>query len=103
MRPGRQPRGSQASAAPDDHSTASTRPITAAAGEVQVPRGRFYLLGDHRDAVRDSRLSPAVQGMGFVAESQVIGRVDLVIASSAGAPWWDPRGWRGSRVLEGVR
>ena len=81
---------------------AGRRPLDAA-GEVQVPRGRFFVLGDHRDAVRDSRLSPAVQGMGFVAPEQVIGRVDLVVASSARAPWWDPRGWRPSRVLEGVR
>jgi len=81
---------------------AGRRPLDAA-GEVQVPRGQFYMLGDHRDAVRDSRLSPAVQGMGFVAEAQVIGRVDLVVASSEGAHWWDPRGWRPSRVLEVVR
>lgn len=81
---------------------AGRRPLDAA-GEVQVPRGRIYVLGDHRDAVRDSRLSPAVEGMGFVDEAQVIGRVDLVVASSEGAPWWDPRGWRPGRVLEVVR
>jgi signal peptidase I len=81
---------------------AGRRPLDAA-GEVQVPRGQFYVLGDHRDAVRDSRLSPAVQGTGFVGAGQVIGRVDLVVASTEAAHWWDPRGWRPGRLLEVVR
>ncbi|EYD78005.1 Signal peptidase I [Rubellimicrobium mesophilum DSM 19309] len=76
---------------------AGTRPLDAGL-EVEVPRGRFYVLGDHRDAARDSRLSPAVGGTGFVSEGQVIGRVDMVVASAEGRHWWDPRGWRPGRI-----
>ena len=71
--------------------------------QVEVPEGRFYVLGDHRDAVRDSRLSPAVGGTGLVAAGQVIGRVDMVVASAEGRHWWDPRGWRLGRIGEIVR
>jgi signal peptidase I len=81
---------------------AGARPLDAAQ-EVTVPDGFLYVLGDHRDAARDSRLAPAVRGTGLVALDRVVGRVDLVIASSEAARWWDPRGWRPSRVLEGVR
>lgn len=81
---------------------AGPRPLDAAR-EVQVPRGRIFVLGDHRDAARDSRLSPAVQGTGLVALGRVIGRVDMVLASSGSRHGWDPRGWRPGRLLEVVR
>jgi signal peptidase I len=74
-----------------------------AAGEVLVPEGFLYILGDHRDAAADSRLARAVRGTGLVAEEQVIGRVDLVLASSEARHPWDPRGWRWDRLLEAVR
>lgn len=70
--------------------------------EVAVPRGELFVLGDHRDAAQDSRLSPAVRGTGFVSPDQIVGRVDLVIASSEAAHPWDPRGWRLGRLLRGV-
>lgn len=81
---------------------AGARPLDAA-GEVEVPRGQIYVLGDHRDAARDSRLSPAVQGTGLVDEGRVIGRVDMVAASTQARRWWDPRGWRIGRIGEVVR
>ena len=81
---------------------AGKRPLDAGL-EVEVPRGQIYVLGDHRDAARDSRLSPAVDGTGFVSPGQVIGRVDMVVASAEGRHWWDPRGWRLSRIGEIVR
>lgn len=73
------------------------------AGEVTVPDGFLYILGDHRDAARDSRLARGVRGTGLVAEELVIGRVDLVLASSEARHPWDPRGWRLGRLLEAVR
>jgi signal peptidase I len=78
------------------------RPLDAA-GEVTVPDGFLYILGDHRDAAQDSRLARAVRGTGLVAEEQVIGRVDLVLASSEARRFWDLRGWRWDRLLESVR
>lgn len=81
---------------------AGVRPLDAME-EVTVPEGRLFVLGDHRDAAQDSRLAPAVRGTGLVALGQVIGRVDLVLASSDARRPWDPRGWRLSRLLRGVR
>jgi signal peptidase I len=71
--------------------------------EIAVPEGSLFVLGDHRDAALDSRLSRAVRGAGPVAEAEVVGRVELVLASSASLWAWDPRGWRLSRLLEPVR
>lgn len=71
-------------------------------GEVEVPEGFLFVLGDHRDAAQDSRLAAAVRGTGLVARDQVIGRVDAVLWSSGAAVPWDPRGWRPGRILEAV-
>jgi signal peptidase I len=81
---------------------AGKRPLDAGL-EVEVPRGQYYVLGDHRDAARDSRLSPAVDGTGIVSPGQVVGRVDMVVASTEARHWWDPRGWRPGRIGEIVR
>ncbi|TNC70321.1 signal peptidase I [Rubellimicrobium roseum] len=81
---------------------AGARPLDRAE-EVAVPEGFLYVLGDHRDAGGDSRLAVTVGGTGFVAVERVIGRVDMVLASSEARWPWDPRGWRPGRLGEVVR
>ncbi len=68
---------------------------------VTVPPGHLFLMGDDRDAARDSRLAAAAGGLGLVPVAAVLGRASLVLASAASP--WDPRGWRPSRLLERVR
>lgn len=80
---------------------AGDRPLDRMAAVV-VPEGTVFVLADHRDAGRDSRLSPAVGGTGFVALEDVVGRASLVLASAAGRRAWDPRGWRLGRLLRRV-
>lgn len=70
--------------------------------EVEVPEGTVFVLGDHRDAAQDSRLSPAVGGTGFVDLGDVVGRASLVVASASSRHPWDPRGWRLGRALRAV-
>lgn len=80
---------------------AGPRPLDRMA-ETVVPEGALFVLGDHRDAAQDSRLSPAVGGTGMVPLADVVGRVSRVLASSAARRAWDPRGWRLGRLWEGV-
>jgi signal peptidase I len=49
--------------------------------EIVVPAGRYFLLGDHRDASNDSR-NPAV---GFVPADAFVGRVVLAFSGAAGS------------------
>ncbi|MBP1806728.1 signal peptidase I [Rubellimicrobium aerolatum] len=81
---------------------AGLRPLDRA-GEVAVPEGFVYILGDDRDAARDSRLAPAAGGTGLVEVDRVIGRVDMVAASSGARHPWDLRGWRWGRMGRIVR
>ncbi|MFI1973096.1 signal peptidase I [Streptomyces cinnamoneus] len=46
--------------------------------EVEVPRGRIFVMGDHRSNSADSRYHLDEPGHGTVAESQVVGRAVVI-------------------------
>jgi signal peptidase I len=52
--------------------------------EFVVGPDQIFVMGDNRDDSADSRLAPAVGGVGFVPVENLVGRVDAIIGS------WDP-------------
>lgn len=47
--------------------------------DVEVPRGRYWVMGDNRTASRDSRAFLGAPGGGTVAEDDLVGRVVAVV------------------------
>ncbi|RKW69711.1 signal peptidase I [Galactobacter caseinivorans] len=47
--------------------------------EATVPRGKLWLMGDHRSASSDSRSLIGAPGGGMVSEDRVLGRVNAVV------------------------
>nr|WP_226578198.1 signal peptidase I [Halobacillus litoralis] len=43
-------------------------------GPVEVPEGKYFVMGDNRSISKDSR-----NGLGFVKEEEIIGRTELII------------------------
>ncbi|CDQ19945.1 signal peptidase I [Halobacillus karajensis] len=43
-------------------------------GPVEVPKGKYFVMGDNRSISKDSR-----NGLGFVEEEEIIGRTELII------------------------
>ncbi|MBA2174367.1 signal peptidase I [Halobacillus locisalis] len=54
----------------DNGATESTRDF----GPVEVPEGKYFVMGDNRSISKDSR-----NGLGFIEENEIIGRTELVI------------------------
>ncbi|WP_046468135.1 signal peptidase I [Allosalinactinospora lopnorensis] len=48
-------------------------------GPVEVPKGRLWLMGDHREISYDSRLHQNDPGEGSVAEESVVGRAFVLV------------------------
>jgi signal peptidase I len=72
-----------------------------------VPAGHYFMMGDNRDNSRDSRISPASGGVGFVPAENLVGKAQAVFFSSDGSAgllefWRWPSAIRFSRLFHGV-
>ena len=75
-------------------------------GVYVVPPGFYFMMGDNRDNSLDSRW-PQPEGVGFVPEENIVGRVEVVLASwRPGASLFKPWTWlalQPDRFLKRVR
>lgn len=68
----------------------------------RIPEGHYFVLGDNRDNVIDSRISRSTGGIGFVGQHQLIGHARWVLFSGQIAADFTTFDWRWDRVLLGL-
>jgi len=75
-------------------------------GELVVPPGRYFMMGDNRDNSLDSRVAATDGGVGFVPVENLVGRAEFVVGSydflNAHAIWSWLGEFRLSRFFNGV-
>ena len=50
-------------------------------GEVVVPDGFYFAMGDNRDNSLDSRIPPSAGGVGYVPFENLIGQAEIIFFS----------------------
>lgn len=58
----------------EDYLTEALRHETDAFGPVEVPEGKYFVMGDNRPISKDSR-----NGLGLIDEDDIIGRSEFII------------------------